>query len=44
MTAVAYTSLSMEGRDIMVLFSESHSESDKIFHLLECFLFYSYSF
>lgn len=37
MSAVAYTSMSM------VLFSESHSESDKVFHLLECFLFYSYS-
>lgn len=28
----------------MVLFSESHSESDKVFHLLEHFLFYSCSF
>lgn len=44
MSAVAYTSMSMEERDIMLLYSESHSDSDKHFHLLECFLFYSYSF
>lgn len=28
----------------MVLFSESHSESGDVFHLLEHFLFYSYYF